>query len=108
MHGDNRCNGWANWATWNVALNMDEIGGLDEDMGRLIDEHIREPGLKPGDVDYREAVIEIADKLHDLFMDMTEVEINAGYIYAVCDIWTVRDLNSVDWIEIVEKKFLDD
>jgi len=112
MHGDNKYNGWANWATWSVALNMDEIGGLDEDIEHLIDVHIRTPGLKPGDLDFRIAVYDMAEIFKDFFMEITEVEIttpggNVGFIYAVCDIWTQRDMNNVDWIEIVEKRFLD-
>jgi predicted N-acyltransferase len=75
-------NGYKNFDTWLAALNIDNEQPLYEETRRMI---------KEGDIKNR-------DDLEEWFKDMFFVE--KYNIYNICDSWTERDLENIDFGEL--------
>ena len=83
-------NGWTNYTTWGVALNIDSEQGLQEEIYTQI----------------KEGNINNGDELKDYFKQTLEDSgnYNEDYnAYKLSDAWTERELQSdVNWYEIYE------
>lgn len=87
---DKEYNGWTNYTTWDVALNIDNEQGLQED----IYTQIKDGNIKNGYElkDYFKQTLEDSGNYNEDF--------NA---YKLSDAWTDRELESdVNWFEIYE------
>lgn len=84
-------NGYTNYETWLLCLNVDNDQGLYESINDLVNENsnINET-YQLGDL-IREYIEEIA------WID------DIG-IYKICDTWTQRDWQEIDWIEVTETR----
>lgn len=83
-------NGWTNYTTWNVALNIDSEQGLQEDIYTQIKEGNINNGYELKN--YFKQTLEDSDNYDEKY--------NA---YKLSDAWTDRELESdVNWYEIYE------
>lgn len=80
-------NGWINYETWLLALNVDNDQGLYESTRELI--------KKTKDLEVYDAAKEIKNYLEELAYNE-----ECG-IYKICDKWTQRDWGEIDFSEIV-------
>lgn len=88
-------NGWTNYETRLVRLNIDEIDGAED--------FIRKQVAFLRSIDYTESEEEtyMAGALKAYFMDVSETEIPG--VHKVADTWTARQLeNDVDWNMLAE------
>ena len=82
MMSDRKCNGWANYETWNVKLWLDNDEGTQADMERIV-KHARKP---------MEAEDALRDYVRDMMPDL------APSMFS--DILSAA-MSEVDWREIV-------
>ena len=81
-------NGWTNYETWLLALNVDNNQGLYETARDLI--------KRTKDLDVYEAAKEMKDYLEELTYN------EECSIYKICDNWTHRDWHVINFSEIVK------
>ena len=81
-------NGWTNYETWLLALNVDNDQGLYNFTRDLIKQ------TKPMDV--WDAARELKQQLEDIAYD------EKCDIYKICDNWTQRDWNEINFSKIVK------
>ena len=81
-------NGWTNYETWLLALNVDNNQGLYETARDLI--------KRTKDLDVYEAAKEMKDYLEELTYN------EECSIYKICDNWTHRDWHEINFSEIVK------
>ena len=81
-------NGWTNYETWLLALNVDNDEGLYDISRELIEQ--------TKDREVYEAAKELKEQLEDLTY---KEECN---IYKICDSWTYRDWQEINFNEIVK------
>ena len=81
-------NGWVNYETWLLALNVDNDQGLYESTRELI--------KKTKDLEVYDAAKEIKDYLEELAYNE-----ECG-IYKICDSWTQRDWDEINFSEILK------
>jgi hypothetical protein len=81
-------NGWVNYETWLLALNVDNDQGLYESTREII--------KRTKDLEIYNAAKEIKDYLEELAYN------EECSIYKICDNWTQRDWDEVDFSEIVK------
>lgn len=85
---DESYNGWVNYETWLLALNVDNDEGLYDITRDLI--------KRTKDMDLYEAAKELKEQLEELTYN------EEWAVYKICDNWTQRDWNEIDFNEIVE------
>ena len=84
-------NGWANYDTWLLALNLNnEMGSQD-----MMHEYYMNNFEQDDEITYSDA-----DDFKDYLGDMFLVE--QYYIYHICDSWTFRDWNEINFKEVLE------
>lgn len=81
MENENEYNGWGNYQTWKVALNIDNDEGLYNESRRLI----------------RVMRIRNGDDLKSWFCEIAQGE---NGVYRVFDEWNESEINDVDFDEI--------
>ena len=81
-------NGWTNYETWLLALNVDNDQSLYNFTRDLI--------KQTKSVDVWDAAKEIKEQLEDITYD------EKCDIYKICDKWTQRDWNEINFNEIVK------
>lgn len=87
--------GWSNYETWLLRLNLDN----DEGTYTMCKEWFK-------DVDKSSVYISrIADNFKEYLEEVFYIE-EYG-IYKISDVWTERDWNEIDWIEIT-KSYLEE
>ena len=84
-------NGYTNYETWLVCLNIDNDEGLHNDVRRLAQESSEIH-------DNYEVGTEIREYLEEWFYD------NENHIYKICDTWTERDWKEINWTEVAETR----
>ncbi len=86
---DSEYNGYTNFETWLLSLNLDNEQCLNE---RLL-EIVNGSG-------------EVYDKAQELKQWIEDEFFNDEFgVYKICDTWTERDFQEVDWCEIIESHF---
>jgi hypothetical protein len=88
---DEGYNGYTNYETWLVCLNIDNDEGLYNDVRRKAKE-------LQGDLDHYEIGQEIREYLEEWFYD------DKNHIYKICDSWTERDWKEINWTEVAETR----
>ena len=81
-------NGWTNYETWLLALNVDNDQGLYEMTRDLI--------KQTKSMDVYDAARELKQQLEDITYD------EKCDIYKICDNWTQRDWHEINFNEIVK------
>ena len=83
---DNEYNGYTNFETWLLSLNLDNDQYLNE---RLME-------IANGSEDTYDKAETLKDWIEDEFFN------DEFGVYKICDTWTDRDFKEIDWIEIIE------
>jgi hypothetical protein len=83
----NEYNGWTNFETWQVALNISNEEYLEDEIRKVIKRY-----------DYK-TDYEIADIVKNFIEELIYIE--EYNIYKICDTWDVNSWSEVDWIDIV-------
>lgn len=94
---DEKYNGWTNYETWLLKLNLDN----DEGTYNMMNDFVREWRTGHSIEDEYELGEAIKDYLEETFY------IEEHQIYKICDVWTTRDWHEIDWPEIA-KAYLDE
>ena len=84
-------NGYTNYETWLVCLNIDNDEGLYNDIRRVAKETRHTS-------DIYDTGREIQEYLAEWFYD------NENHIYKICDSWTERDWKEINWTEVAETR----
>lgn len=79
-------NGWKNYETWLMALNIDN----DEGMQRAVLEFVTLNSRVN------------ADSLKDYIEDMIAIECHGIQMYKIFDSWSEREFANIDWHELFE------
>jgi len=87
---DTSYNGYTNYETWLLCLNIDNEQGIYESVNEFVEEN------KELD-DY-----DLGDKLKEFLEEWFFVE--GHNIYKICDTWTFRDWQEINWVEVVETR----
>ena len=83
-------NGYTNYETWLLCLNIDNEEGLYNEIRDLVELHSEEEDLFLGDM--------IKEYLAELFYN------EEFQVYKICDTWTERDWQEIDWEEVAETR----
>jgi hypothetical protein len=84
-------NGYSNYETWLLCLNIDNEEYLYTEINNIVDE-------QKGIMDTYDMGNMIKEYLEELFF-------NEEYnIYKICDTWTTRDWNEINWVEVAETR----
>ena len=79
-------NGWTNYETWLMALNIDNSEGLQHAV-----------------LEYLEPLQEInQNDLKDYIEEMIAIECQGILMYKIFDSWSEREFNNIDWYELLE------
>ena len=79
---DESYNGYTNYETWKLCLNLDN----DEGLYNIFK-------------DYRGSYLDLKNELEELF------EVSNGY--KIEDFWSYNEWNEIDWIEVLETRSID-
>ena len=89
---DKEYNGYTNYETWLMSLNLDNDQTFNRDLNRIANGggslYDREQQLKA----YVEALFYVEEYS----------------IYKICDTWTERDFQEIDWTDIIESHIEED
>jgi len=94
-------NGYTNYETWLICLNIDNDSELYESINDLTTEYLNEYHYERDITDKYELGKRIKDYLEELFCN-DEI----GVIH-IRDSWTWRDWQEIDWIEVAETRITD-
>ncbi len=84
---DSKYNGWSNYETWLMSLNLDNEQPLNEMVMSISNSK---------DLDTYDKAQVLKERVEEMFY-------NDGLgVYKICDTWTERDFQEVDWCEIIE------
>ena len=89
---DEGYNGWRNYETWLLKLNVDNDEGLQNYVNDIAREYITRNSV-PDECDLGDL---IQESLEELFWN------DEFQIYKICDNWTTRDWQEIYWREIAE------
>ncbi|MBS3778282.1 MAG: hypothetical protein KGY50_03195 [Candidatus Thermoplasmatota archaeon] len=100
-------NGWSNYETWLLRLNLDNDYGLHQMMQEIVNDFIEDFELS--ETEYQEDKHYYICNLDDIIRDHLEelFWIEEHNIFKICDTWTYRDWQEINWYEIAES-YLDD
>ena len=100
-------NGWSNYETWLLILNLDNDYGLYQMMQEIVNDFIEDFELSGEG--YQEDKHYYICNLDDIIKNHLEelFWIEEHNIFKICDTWTYRDWQEIDWYEIAES-YLDD
>ena len=91
---DEKYNGWNNYETWLLKLNLDNDSGTYNMCQEWFKENYEITETEKPDT------YKIADSFKEFLEEIFFVE--EHNIYKICDTWTFRDWQEIDFIEIVE------
>ena len=94
---EEKYNGWTNYETWLLKLNLDN----DEGTYNMMHDFVREWRTNNSIEDPQELADAIKDYLEEIFY------VEEHQIYKICDVWTTRDWNEINWYEIAEAYIAD-
>lgn len=78
--------GWSNFETWLMSLNLDNEQALTQELMRIANQ-----------------TVETYDKAQELKSWVeSEFYIEESGVYKICDTWTERDFQEINWYEIIE------
>ena len=89
-------NGYTNYETWLVCLNIDNEQGLYNSVNDLVTDYLNETHYDRETADKYHLGNMIIEYLEELFSDE-----ELGVVH-ICDTWTWRDWQEIDWIEVAE------
>ena len=90
-------NGWTNYETWLLRLNLDNDYGVYQ---------ATQEWFKEADTtDINEHLYELIDNFKEWLEGLFYIEDYS--IYKICDTWTFRDWHEINWHEIV-KSYLEE
>lgn len=96
--GDKGYNGYNNYETWLLCLNIDNDQGLYNSINELVTEYLNDTRYDRTTCNYYDLGDRIRDYLEELFW-------NDEYnVYKICDTWTLRDWQEIDWLEVAETR----
>lgn len=84
---DESYNGYTNYETWLLCLNIDNDEGLYDEIRNIALSY-------PKKTSAYEVGMAIKEELESLFWDQD------NHIYKICDSWTQRDWDEIDWAEV--------
>jgi len=87
-------NGWTNYETWLLKLNLDN----DQGTYTMCQEWFKD-NYKLSETEQPDTY-EIADSFKEYLEELFWIENHN--IYKICDTWTHRDWQEINWIEITE------
>lgn len=87
-------NGYTNYETWLVCLNIDNEQGLYNSVNDLVTEYLNETHHDRDTSDKYELGNRIKEYLEELFAN------DELGIVKICDTWTWRDWQEIDWMEV--------
>jgi len=88
---DEGYNGYTNYETWLVCLNIDNDEGLHDDVEQFATELAKDNSLLSiGD--------QIQQYLEEAFWD------ELTNVIKICDTWDMRSWNKIDWHEVAETR----
>ena len=90
-------NGWTNYETWLLRLNLDNDYGIYQ----ATHEWFKEADT----TDINEHLYELVDNFKEWLEELFFIE--EYNIYKICDTWTFRDWQEINWHEIV-KSYLEE
>ena len=86
MANDQEYNGWTNYETWLMALNIDNDEGLQHAVLEFVTLNSRVN----------------ADSLKDWIEDLISIECQGIQMYKIFDSWSEREFANIDWYELLE------
>lgn len=94
----NKYNGWTNYETWNLKLNLDNDYGTYKMMNQFIDDYIRAHHYEGISTMNDSDIYHLADSIKDYLESLFYVE--EFNIYKIVDSWDTRSWFDIDFIEI--------
>ena len=85
MSNDEVYNGWTNYETWLLALNIDNSEGLQQEVLEFVYEDDSTPYL-----------------LEEWIEDLIAIECQGIQMYKIFDSWSEREFANIDWYELFE------
>lgn len=83
-------NGYTNFETWLLCLNIDNEYGIYSEIRDFVEENEELDNYDLGD--------KLKDYLEELFF------IEENNIFKICDTWTLRDWQEIDWTEVAQTR----
>jgi hypothetical protein len=87
---DTPYNGYTNYETWLLCLNIDNEQGIYESVNEFVEENKELDNY------------DLGDKLKEFLEEWFFVE--EHNIYKICDTWTFRDWQEINWTEVAETR----
>jgi ferritin len=87
---DTPYNGYTNYETWLLCLNIDNEQGIYDSVNEFVEENKELDNY------------DLADMLKEFLEEWFYVEEHS--IYKICDSWTFRDWQEINWVEVVETR----
>jgi len=91
---DEKYNGWTNYETWLLKLNLDNDQGIYTTCHDWFKENYKITEIEKPNLH------EIADSFKEFLEEMFFIE--EHNIYKIFDTWTNRDWQEINWFEIIE------
>ena len=91
-------NGYTNYETWLICLNIDNEQGLYNSVNELVTEFLNETHHDRDTADKYQIGNRIKEYLEELFSN------DELGIVKICDTWTWRDWQEIDWQEVAETR----
>ena len=95
---DTSYNGYTNYETWLICLNIDNEQGLYNSINDLVTEYFNETHEDRDTLDLYTLGNRIKEYLEELFY------IESCSVYKICDTWTYRDWQEIDWMEVAKTR----
>lgn len=86
-------NGYTNYETWLMAVNLSNSDGWFNNATDVKDELTK---------------YELVEFFKDDIMAITEREIEGHYVYIIEDLFSSRDINEIDWYQLTEMLILEE
>ncbi len=87
---DTPYNGYTNYETWLLCLNIDNEQGIYESVNEFVE--------KKKELDNYDLGEKLKEFLEELFF------VDEHNIYKICDTWTFRDWQEINWVEVAETR----
>jgi hypothetical protein len=87
---DTPYNGYTNYETWLLCLNVDNEQGIYESVNEFVEENKELDNY------------DLGEKLKEFLEEWFFVE--EHNIYKICDTWTFRDWQEINWVEVAETR----
>jgi hypothetical protein len=94
-------NGYANYETWLLCLNVDNDYGLYTSVNELVTEYLNETHHDRDTADKYDLGERIKEFLEEIYSN------DELGIVKICDTWTWRDWQEIDWQEVAETRLSD-